>query len=317
MNKSIGKNPKPIGKNAKLDRARIPDLRWDALCVVLALARAGTLSGAAARLGINISTVARRLDALEEQLGVHLFDRTPTGVSATELAEALVPIGETMEDAVADAMRLVAGRETEPEGTVRLSAPPGLASWLVAPALVRLRARHPKLSIELDSSIGYVDLTRRHADLALRAMRPTSGDLVSVRLVESSTTIGVAPAVAKRLGKLTRVDAIDWVTWGHDLAHLPDSMWIAKHVPGERVVLRTSSMDVQIQAVQTGIGAMLINGPFLPFARLVELAVSRALAERLHEIPDQQLWLVGHRALRDVPRVRAVWDFLLELFGVR
>jgi DNA-binding transcriptional LysR family regulator len=291
-----------------------PALRWDALTVVLALARAGTLSGAAVRLGVNISTVARRLDGIEEDLGVHLFDRTPSGVTPTEVAEALVPIAEAMEQAAAKAMHIVAGRETEPEGTVRIAAPPGLASWVVAPALVELRARHPKLAIELESSIGYVDLTRREADLALRSVRPQSGDLVSVRLVEASPIVAAAPSVAAQVGRLSKLDAVDWVTWGHDLAHLSDSLWIAKHVPPERIALRTSSMDAQIQAVRAGAGAMLLHRPFLPFAGLTEVSLSPALQKRLEEIPSSSLWLVGHRALRDVPRVRAVWDFVLERF---
>lgn len=291
------------------------DLRWDDLSVVLALARAGTLSGAAVRLGVNISTVARRLDAIEDKLDVHLFDRTPTGGAATDVAEALVLAAESMERAAADAMRILAGRETEPEGTVRISAPPGLASWVIAPALVRLRERHPRLGIELESSIGYVDLTRREADLAMRSVRPHSGDLVSVRLVEAAPVVAAAPAVAARLGKLTDLDGVDWVTWARDLAHLPDAGWLAKHVDPDRVVLRTSSMDAQIQAVRAGIGVMLVHPPFLRFAGLDEVPLAPSLAKRLPALPTSSLWLVGHRALRDVPRVRAVWDFVLELFA--
>jgi len=308
--KQFPKNAKPsISPSSSAD----PRLRWDDLGLLLALTRAGTLSGAAERLGVNISTVARRLDAMEAELGVHLFDRTPAGVSATEIAEALVPAAEAMEHAAADVLRVLAGRETEPEGTVRITAPPGLASWVVAPALVRLRARYPKLCVELLSSVGYVDLTRREADLALRAMRPQSGDLVSVRLVEGTPVIVAAPSLCSRLGKLEHLDAVDWVTWGPDLAHLADGAWITKHVDPKRIVLRTSSMDAQIQAVRTGIGVMLVHRPFLPFVGLQEVPLSSALSKRLPPLPSGSLWLVGHRALRDVPRVRVVWEFVLEM----
>lgn len=288
-------------------------LRWDDLSVVLALAREGSLSGAAARLGVNVSTVGRRLDAIEEALGAHLFDRTSRGVVATELSEALVPVAEAMERAAADAMRIVAGRETEPEGTVRISAPPGLASWAIAPKLVTLRAAYPKIAIELEASVGYVDLTRREADLALRAVRPQSGDLVGVRLLEAEAVIAVAPSAA-RCAPIDDLGAIDWVTWGADLAHLPDAGFVTRHVPADRVVLRTSSMDAQIQAVRAGIGAMLIHRPFLPLTGLAALPLGPRATERLRALPRGSLWLVGHRALRDVPRVRVVWDFLLALF---
>ena len=242
MRKSMGRKANPVGIRAKPPDESGPELRWDELAIVLALARAGSLSGAAERLGVNISTVARRLDGLEAKLHVHLFDRTPTGVVATEMAEALIPAAETMERAAADAMRVLAGRETEPEGVVRIAAPPGLANWIVAPGLVKLRARHPKLRIELLASVGYVDLTRREADLAIRAVRPQAGDLVSVRLIEVAPVVAGAASLVRRVGRLKDLDAVDWVTWGPDLAHLPDAEWIAKHVARERIVLQTSSM---------------------------------------------------------------------------
>jgi DNA-binding transcriptional LysR family regulator len=313
------KNARQIRENAKPVKTRaasVAALRWDDLEVVLALGRAGTISGAATRLGVNTSTIARRLDAMEASHGVHLFDRTPAGVAATELAESLLPVAEAMEHAAADAVRIVAGRETEPEGTVRLTAPPGLANWIVAPALVGLRRRHPKLVLEIDASVGYADLTRREADLAMRSGRPTSGDLVAVRLAETASIIAVAPAVAKRLGKVASLDALDWITWGRDLAHLPDARWVTTNVSPQRIALRTSSMDAQLHAARAGLGAMLVARPFLPASDLVELALERALARRLPEVPTGTLWLVGHRALRNVPRVRAVWDYIVELANV-
>ncbi len=302
MSKSTGDNAKQVGENAKL--------RWDDLELLLALHREATLSGAATRLAVNTSTVARRLDAMQANLGVHLFDRTPSGIVATEACRDLVPIAESMEQVAADALRLLAGRETTPEGVVRLTAPPGLANWVVAPLLVELRARYPGIVIELDASIGYADLTRREADLALRANRPTSGDLVAVRLAETSPIIAASPARAKN--KLADLDAIEWITWGRDLAGFADAKWVAANVDPARVVLRTSSMDAQLQAARTGLGALLVPRPFLDWVELAEVPLAPKLSERLPPLPLGTLWLVGHRALRDVPRVRAVWDFIVE-----
>jgi DNA-binding transcriptional LysR family regulator len=290
----------------------VEHLRWDDLELLLALIREGTLSGAATRLGVNTSTVARRLDAMQANLGVHLFDRTPSGIVATPLARGLLPIAESMEQVAADAVRLLAGRETEPEGLVRLTAPPGLANWFIAPLLVELRARYPGLVVELDASIGYADLTRREADLALRSSRPTSGDLIAVRLAEASSVIAASPARIRALGKLTDLDAIEWITWCRDLAGFGDAQWIAANVDPARVVLRTSSMDAQLHAARRGLGALLIQRPFFEWVDLAEVPLDRKLANRLPPLPVGSLWLVGHRALRDVPRVRAVWDFIVE-----
>lgn len=305
----MGKNAKPSSENAK---PAIERLRWDDLELLLALDREGTLSGAATRLGVNTSTIGRRLDAMEAGLGVHLFDRTPAGIAATDVAESLLPVAESMERAAADALRVIEGRETEPEGLVRVTAPPGIANWFLAPALVELRRRYPKLVIELDASVGYADLSRREADLALRGARPSSGDLIAVRLAEAESVIVASPERIRKLGKLARLDAIDWITWGRDLAQLPDAKWITANVDPAKVVLRTSSMDAQLHAARTGLGALLVGRPFLGWIDLDEVRLERALAKGLPALPRGALWLVGHRALRSVPRVQAVWEFIVE-----
>lgn len=310
----MSKYANPFSKNANLgpEGETSRNLRWDDLEVLLALARAGTLSGAAQRLGVNTSTIGRRLDALEAALDVHLFDRSPTGISATEAAEALIPMAETMEHAVADALRVLEGRETEPEGVVRVTAPPGLANWFIAPRLIRLRERHPKLVIELDAAVGYADINRREADIAVRAARPRSGDLIAQRLAEAETIIVAAPELVRRIGKLERLDAIDWITWGSDLATFPDAEWVTQHVDPTKVVLRTSSMDAQLHAARAGLGAMLVARPWLGWIELEELPLARKLAKELAPMPVGTLWMVGHRALRGIPRIRAVWDFIAE-----
>jgi DNA-binding transcriptional LysR family regulator len=287
-------------------------LRWDDLKLVLAIARERSLSAAGARLGLNTSTISRRLDALEEALGAHLFDRTMGGVVPTELVESLLPSAEAMERAAADALRTLEGRETEPEGVVRITAPPGFASIVVAPALARLAERYPKLRIALDASVGYADLTRREADVALRMVRPERGDLVA-RLVGEQALIPLAARrVVEAQGPVRDLGALRWIVWGDDLAHLPDARWLRAQVPEERIVLRTSSVEAQLRAMEAGLGAALHVRAFASAGALAPLRLGRALQRRLPPYPRGGLWLVTHRALRQVPRVAVVWDFLLE-----
>ncbi|MEZ4454203.1 MAG: LysR family transcriptional regulator [Nannocystaceae bacterium] len=318
MSKSIRTKAKPLGKNAKpsIPAPAAPPaadrLHWDDFELLLALTRSTTLSGAALRLAVNTSTVGRRLDALEQRLGLHLFDRSPAGLAATELARALVPVAESIEHAVADGMRVVEGRETEPEGVVRITAPPGLANWFLAPAIVELRRRYPGLRIDLEAAVGYADLTRREADLALRIRRPLTGDLVALRLAREASIVVASPALCRRIGRLDDLDAIPWINWGPDLAAFPDARWIAEQVDPAQVVLRSSSMDAQIQAARAGLGAMLMTRPFAAWTDLTEVPMTRALRERAAALPIGELWLVGHRALRDVPRIRAVWEYIVE-----
>src|SRR5262245_46625379 len=124
--------------------------RWDDARVLLALLDRRTLSGAASRLGVNTSTVGRRLDALEAALGGRLFDRTPDGVLPTSLAEELAPHAENLERSAASFAMAATGREVRAEGEVRLTAPPGIAEHFLAPAMKRLVARWPKLRVTLD-----------------------------------------------------------------------------------------------------------------------------------------------------------------------
>lgn len=289
--------------------ARILD--WDQVRLFLAIARGGSLVDAAARLGLDVSTVSRRLDRLEDALGAHLFDRTRDGTLATALAEQMLPHAEEMELGVHRFAAAGAQVETAVEGVVRLTVPPGVADAFVAPLLVELHARHPRLVVELDASIGYADLTRREADLALRTTRPTSGDLIVTRVISTRSEPMTSRAYAAELGRLRRLDDARWIDWGADLAHLPTARWLREHGPAIAPVLRTSHFASALAAARAGLGVVLASEPYR-LTGLVPVTPSRALAAAWRALPVEQLWLVGHRALRHVPRVAAVWEFLLE-----
>jgi DNA-binding transcriptional LysR family regulator len=292
-------------------------LRWDDLKVLLALHRRGSLKRAAEELGLNISTVSRRLVALEELVGAQLFDRTPEGVQPTAAAEQLLPHAEGAERAALAFSRGLEGFEVDPEGVVRITAPPGLVDCFLAPALVGLAEAYPRLRIQILSSVRYADLTRHEADLALRIMRPATGDFVATRLGAHAWCVVASPAHAAMLnesGKLREPDATRWVTWGEELGHLPDARWITANVSRERVVLETSSMTAQLVAVRAGLGAMVVPRPYAALPGLVEVECAGAVKKTLAALPEGTLWLVGHRALREVPRVAVVWAWLKRLF---
>ncbi|MEM6990965.1 MAG: LysR family transcriptional regulator [Myxococcota bacterium] len=282
--------------------------RWDDLRVLLALSRHGSLKRSAEALGVNISTVSRRLDALEASTGAHLFDRTPAGVHATAAAEQLLPFAEAMESAAAGLAHGLGALETEPEGDVCITAPPGLVDQFLAPALPRLTRDHPGLRITIVSSIAYADLTRREADIALRISRPISGDLVTKRLATQPWCV----LAAKRgpTAVLRDPNAARWVTWGEELAHLPDRQWIDANVRREQVVLTTNSMTAQLETIRAGLGYTLAPQVFAQTRGLRAVPCTPKLRQSLAAVPQGSLWLVGHRALRDVPRVAAVWDWL-------
>lgn len=289
--------------------------RWEDVRLFLATYRARTLAGAALRMDVDASTVSRRLAALEETLGARLFDRTRDGLVPTQSAEALLGGAEEMEAGLSRLLREASALESSVEGVVRLSVTPGLADVFLAPALVRLRARHPALRIEIDASQRLVDLGRREADLAIRTIKPTGGDLVFVRVLSDRWWPMASAAYAEELGRVDDLDALAearWIAWGEDLAAIPVAAWLRRHLPKVLPVLRTSHLASQLAAVESGLGVALLPESYADVRPVVRVAFRKALAEAVGPLPEDALWLVTHRALRGVPRVDAVWRFVVE-----
>lgn len=287
-------------------------MRWDDVRVLLALHRAGNLSAAGLRLGLDASTASRRLAALEAALGARLFDRTREGLVPTSAAERLLPAAEEAEAGMLRLASAVDGLERSIEGVVRIATFPGLSDNFLAPIFARLLARHPGLRLELEVGTAVADLTRGEADLAIRSIRPRTGDLVMTRLLTSRWLLMASPERADAIGKLARWDAVPWVDWGVDLAHIPPARWLATHAPGVRPVLRTSAPGALLAAVEHDLGVGLVTEHYTAVRRIVPVRLASALEADAAEWPVDELWLVGHRALREVPRVAAVWAFLVE-----
>jgi DNA-binding transcriptional LysR family regulator len=289
--------------------------RWEEVRLFLALYRQRTLAAAGAEVGLDASTLSRRLAALEESLGTRLFDRTREGLAPTAGAELLLPAAEEMAAAHARFLRGASGFERVAEGSVRLSVPPGLAEAFVVPALARLHAKHPRIHVELDVSIRFVDLTRREADLALRTRLPQAGDLVSVKLGERAWMPLVARSGKKQVRPIKAWSELRWIAWGDDMQDFPPARWVRKHVSRASIVLSTSHLSTQLAAVAAGVGVALLPPAIARLSKVAPVRHTRALAASVSELPTNATWLVGHRALREVPRVAAVWSFLVEEFA--
>lgn len=289
----------------------LSQLDWDLVRVFLAVARAGQLAEGSARLGLDTSTVSRRLDRLERALGAALFERTREGSLLTPLGESLLPGAEEMERGFGDLGAALSAEVAEAEGVVRLTAPPGLLEYFVVPILQPFLARHPKVRLELDASVAYADLTRKEADIALRVRRPERGDLVSRRLVTVRSLPHGSPSLVRRLSPLRRLSDAPWIFWGHDLEQIPEARWLKAHVP-VAPVLRTSAFGSQLAAAATGLGLCLVPEPYGPATGLVPVRPGRGWKEAYAALPSSELWLVGHIAQRRVPRVAVLWEFLVE-----
>ena len=286
--------------------------RWDDIRLFLTLFRERTLSAAGSKLGLDGSTISRRLVAFEEALGRSLFDRSRDGLLPMPAALELLPLAEEMERASQRFAEQVEALDGAPEGIVKLTMPPAVAEVFVVPQLPRLTARFPRLSVHIDTSQRRLDLARGEADIALRDSPQAAGDVVVTRLFQLDFGILAAPAFAQRIGILRDWNAVPWISWGDPVMHLPAAAWLATHAPTIEPVLRSSSLAVQLAAVQRGMGIALLPKVFASSHGLVSLPIAPSLETEAKSFPVDELWLAASRARRDLPRIAVVWEFLLE-----
>jgi DNA-binding transcriptional LysR family regulator len=294
-----------------------PDLSWDDVRLFLGLCRSRSVRDAAERLGVDPSTVSRRLAALEQTLETTLFDRGREGIAPTEAAEGLMPVAEELEAVMTRFTSAAEGLERTASGLVRITCPPDVAEVVVAPLLRELIERHPALRVELVPSETLLDLTRREADIALRTVRPERGDLIVTKVAEVRWVVAAAPALAKRLGPLRSWSDAPWVGWGERLSTSPAARWLTKHLPDGDPVVRTDSLMLQVALVTSGLGVALIPEPSARHYGLVPVRLGPRLRGGAAEWPSAELFLVTHRALRQVPRVSVVWELLLARLSAR
>lgn len=282
-------------------------LDWSDLAQLLAVRRAGSLAGAARALGVDATTVGRRLKALEDALRVPLVKRNGGALGLTDAGEALAAVAEATERGIADVRRQVAMEDEAPQGAVRLTTIEVLASRFVAPALPQLRARHPGLLLEIDTSTKVRDLARGEADLALRLTRPEEPGLVRRSLGAIALSAWVAPAWMQGRRKLGRaaLREIPQVLFGLRYA-ASEADWLRLQLPDAPVALRTDSVSTALEAVRAGAGLGLLPDALAEGLVRVELDATP---------PPRGVWLALHPTSARVPRVKTVARFLAEAFA--
>jgi DNA-binding transcriptional LysR family regulator len=287
-------------------------LAWDDVRLFLALCRARTLGGAAAVMGVDASTVSRRLAGMEEALSAALFSRGREGIAPTEAAERLMPVAEEIEGAIARFSSEAEGLERSISGLVRIACPPDLAEVMIAPLVLELRERHAAVQIEIHPGETVLDLTRREADVALRTVRPVRGDPIVTRLGNVRWVLVATPEMARALGALRSWDDAPWVGFGERLSSLAPARWLATHARSVDPVVRSDSLTLQIALARRGVGVALIPEPSVEHYGLARVRTSAGLREAVEAWPSDELFLVTHRALRQGRGLRDLLDRLRE-----
>ena len=277
------------------------------LDVTLALVRGRTLAGAGERLGLDASTVFRSLQRLERGLGQALFERTRSGYVPTELASRLADHGEQMEAALEAARSSVAVSPAQVAGSVRITTTDTILHGLVAPALLALRSSHPLLDYELHTGNELASLTRRDADIAVRATRRPPQHLVG----KCVGTIRVALYAPRKRGaprSLAEVQEVgaDWIAPDEALPDHPSVVWRRRHFPKVTPRYRVNSILSVRELLGLGLGVGV-----LPLFLAEGAKDLFRLTDALDEC-DTDLWLLTHPESRHLRRVSTVYTHLVQ-----
>lgn len=288
-------------------RRDLNDLRF-----VSAIADAGTLAGAARRLGVNHATAFRRLEAMESRLGVRLFERTGGRYTPTPDGEALARAGTEVEATASEALRKVTGRDLRPSGIVRITTTDTLAQTLVPALLAPLRLQCPEIRLHIHATNELQNLSKRDADIAIRPSSQPPGHLLGRRI----GIIGYAVYGERNALKTWRGDLPEWPSWRHaPWVAIDDSLsqhrslaWLARQVRLQDVSMRCNSFMSVAHACASGLGLAVLpcfTGDAIPALQRV--------GDRLAEL-DTDAWLLTHADLRDTARIRVVLDVLQQGF---
>lgn len=281
--------------------------------IVLAMVRTGTLAAAGERLGVDASTVFRALQRIERGLGQALFARSRSGYLSMELAQSLAEQAEQVEVALELARSAAQVRPDQVSGTVRITTTDALLHGLVAPALKELHARHPLLVFDLHTGNQLASLTRRDADIAVRATKRPPPHLVGKHL----GPICAALYTAKKGGikRYAEVEAgtAPWIGPDDALPEHPSVVWRQRHFPKVVPAYRVSSILTVMELVALGLGVGMLP---------IFLAQSRSDLTPLTDAVDEcqtELWLLTHAESRHLRRVSTVYAHLasaLSMLGV-
>ena len=282
---------------------------WDNLRYFLELARAGTLVGAARRLGVDHTTVARRIQGLEKDMGTALFAREAGGHRLTEAGRRLQPQVEGMEQAFRAVEQAAPSPDEGLAGLVRIGATEGFGTVVLAPQLALFATAHPKLVIDVLAMPRLVQLSRREADIVVSLERPVRGSVVVAKLTDYVLQLYASEAYLAQHAPITSRDDLK----GHTFISYVDDLLFSKelhylnelHRP-DSFALRSTSILAQHQATAAGAGIAVL--PTFLAAR--DPLLQRVLPGQAHF--TRTFWMSMPSETRHVPRIPAVWDLVRQ-----
>lgn len=280
---------------------------WDDLRTVLAVVRHGSLAGAGAALGVNYTTVARRIHRLELALGAPLFERLPEGYRPTEAAQLVAERAAAMEVQHDTLLRRLQGRDQSLRGLLVITAPQLLIGPYLAPVIAQFQAQNLEVDLSIRATNNLLDLNRREADLAIRVSRDPGDSLTGLRLCAQDNASFASPELAARIAADPSA-CIDWLVY-EQTPNVP-KLSLEKY-PNARVALMFDDMIAMLGAAIAGLGVVRMP-MFLGRANkgLVQVPM-------LPPQPYMDIWLVGHPDVWSSAKVAAFRAILVPHFRAR
>lgn len=278
-------------------------LSWDEFRLVKSVAEARSLAGAAEILGVNHSTVFRRLASVESAVGARLFERSRSGYEPTAAGEEMIALASTMAESVLEFERRVAGRDVKPTGELTVTTPEAIGQHFMPAIVAQFQTQNPGIVVELILSNQSLNLSRRDADIAIRLTNDPPETLVGRRICTARWSVYCRRDLIAGLGS-DATDKVAFIGFGDTFGSAPGRRWIEGAVHSGRLVAKANSAHCMLQLALQGSGATLL--PCFLGDRCPDLTRVGHLLPEL----DLGLWMLTHSDLRRSARVRAFMDFV-------
>lgn len=279
---------------------------WENMRHLLAVAKAGTLSGAAREMQVDHATVGRRVAALEAELQTPLVERLPRSCRLTPAGVLIVEQAMRMESAAFDVARQVKSRKGTLSGRVTLSASPVLATHFIAPRLFHFCQKYPEIQLSISSQAHQISLSRGEADIAVRHVRPSEPSNVARRVGKMLFDL----YASRSYPDLAVPERWAFIAYEREFADMPQQQWLLEIADNRRVACELSDINGHLVAARSGVGVAGLPcflGDVDP--RLIKLQHNSAPFSR-------DIWLVTHREMKRSATVRAVMDYFAESFAI-
>ena len=287
-------------------------LSWDDFRYVKAIADTRSLAGAAEQLGINHSTVFRRLGLIEQQLGLRLFERGRGGYALTPCGEEMVDLAQRLGEDIVTFERRVTGQDLRPSGELRVTTSDVVLLRLLNDVLIGFRRAYPEIVLDVVVTNRTLNLSKRDADVALRATYQGPDSLAGCRLARLAWAVyGPHAFASNSFDPLTDCRRHNWIAFADHFAIAKALKWLKDHVDEERIVYKVNTLVGLAEASAGGVGIALL--PCFVAAAVPGLC---QLTPTIPEL-EGELWLLTHPDLSGTARVKAFMDYCTLEIGKR